>query len=402
MFRAKSKQQVILEAISSLAAKSAITQLSPGGKARAIIEAVGQVVGSISADASDGIMQTLLTDASGATLDLIAESYGVQRLQSVPPRIEDADGNLRFYVRRGTFGGINGGQNITINRGTQIRSDTDNSGVYFIQRDNITLSAANSEAFFSADQVGQYLGASIGPSTLTKHNFVGYVDSAFGALLVTNDKGVAGRPLESDANLRFRIRSQMTAGATGNATAIRNAALTVPGVANIRILENRAGLGTFDVVVYGISPTVTDSILQAVQGRVDPVTAMGCRAIVVPPRLVGVSLTTSIKFTPSATQSDKNQTLIAIEASVRDYVNSLLPGQQLSINVLAQRILSVSDAIIDIGIPGKPFAELLLWKQNGPNSRRFSRNLESNYLVQEDEDLVVEPFLALPITLTEG
>ena len=137
MFRAKSKQQVILEAISSLAAKSAITQLSPGGKARAIIEALGQVVGNIGADTSDGIMQTLLTDASGATLDLIAESYGIQRLQSVPPRIEGEDGNLRFYVRRGTFGDINAGQNITINRGTQIRSNTDNSGVYFIQRDNL-------------------------------------------------------------------------------------------------------------------------------------------------------------------------------------------------------------------------------------------------------------------------
>jgi uncharacterized phage protein gp47/JayE len=402
MFRAKSKQQVILEAISSLAAKSAITQLSPGGKARAIIEALGQVVGNISADASDGIMQTLLTDAAGSTLDLIAESYGVQRLSSVPPRIEDVDGNLRFYVRRGTFGDINGGQNITINRGTQIRSDSDNSGVYFIQRDDLVLNASDSETFFAADQVGTYLGSSIAPGTLTKHNFVGYADAAFAGLLISNDRGVAGRPIESDSNLRFRVRSQLTANATGNATAVRIAALAVPGVADIRILPNRAGLGTFDVVVYGISPSVSDSILTSVQARVDVVTAMGCRAIVVPPRLVGLSLTTSIRFAPGTPQSDKNQILITIESSVRDYVNNLLPGQQLSVNVLAQRVLSVSNSIVDIGTPGKPFAELLLWKQNGPNSQRFSRDLVSNYLVQEDEDLVVEPFIALPITLTEG
>ena len=55
MFRAKSKSQAMLEAVNSLAAKSSITQLSPGGKARAIIEAVGQIIGGISSDTSDGI-----------------------------------------------------------------------------------------------------------------------------------------------------------------------------------------------------------------------------------------------------------------------------------------------------------------------------------------------------------
>jgi len=402
MFRAKSKQQAVLEGINSLAARSSISNLSPGGKARAIIEVMGQVIGSISSDASAGIMQTLLTDASGATLDLIAESYGIQRLRSVPPRIEDGDRNLKYYVRRGTFGDINGGQSITIKAGTQIRSDTDNSGVYFIQREEITLSSSASEAYFSADQVGLYLGASIGSGALTIHNFVGYANSAFGGLLVTNSKGVAGRPEESDANLRFRIRTQMTAGATGNATAIRNAALAVPGVADIRILENRAGLGTFDVVVFGISPSVGDSTLQEVQARVDQVVAMGCRAVVVAPRLVGISLTTGIRFKVGTPQSTKNQAVSSIENVVRSYISDLLPGQEFSINSLAQRIISASDSIADIGTPGEPFSELLIWKQNGPNSTRFSRDLKANYLIQEDEDLAVEPFIELPIRFTEG
>ena len=402
MFRAKSKQQAILEGINGLAQKSSISNLSPGGKARAIIEVLGQVIGGISSDASAGIMQTLLTDASGTTLDLIAEAYGIQRLRSVPPRIEGGDRNLKYYVRRGVFGDINAGQNIVVKAGAQIRSDTDNSGVYFIQREDVTLNASASEVYFSADQVGVYLGNSIGSGALTIHNFVGYADSAFNGLLVTNDKGVAGRPEESDANLRFRIRTQMTAGATGNATAIRNAALAVPGVADVRILENRAGLGTFDVVVFGISPSVGDSTLQEVQARVDQVVAMGCRAIVVAPRLVGISLTTNIRFKQGTPQSTKNQTAVSIEDVVRGYISDLLPGQEFSINSLAQRIISTSDSIIDIGAPGDPFGELLIWKQNGPNSTRFSRDLKANYLIQEDEDLVIEPFIELPIRLTEG
>lgn len=402
MYRAKTKNQVIIEAVNSLATKSSITQLSPGGKARAMIEAIASVVGSMSADTSDGIMQTLLTDATGVTLDLIAESYGIQRLQPVPPRIESGDQSLKYYVRRGTFGDINGGNDIIIPAGTQIRSATDNAVIYFVQRETIQLSASESEAFFSADQVGQNFGSSVAPGTLIKHNYGGYADANFNALLVTNDRGVSGRPPESDGNLRFRIRSQITAGATGNATAVRIAALAVPGVADIRILGNRAGLGTFDVVVYGINPDVSDSVLLQVQSRIDRVTAMGSRAIAVPPRLVGISLATDIRFRPGTTQADKNKTFAQIEDTIRRYVNDLLPGQLLTINGLALRILSVSDLIIDIGTPGTPFAELLIWRQNGPNSQRFSRTLESNYRIQEDEDLLIEPFVELPVRLTEA
>ena len=145
MFRAKTKEQAVLEALNNLAAKSSITQLNPGGKARAVLEAIGQFVGDLSADTSDGIMQTLINDATGPTLDLIAEGYGLQRLAAVPPQVESTDSSLKYYVRRGTFGDINAGNNISIPKGAQIRSDSDTAGVYFVQRDDITLSAGDSE-----------------------------------------------------------------------------------------------------------------------------------------------------------------------------------------------------------------------------------------------------------------
>jgi uncharacterized phage protein gp47/JayE len=402
MFRAKLKKQIVLEAINTLANNSSITQLSPGGKARAIIEAVGQIVGNVSADTSDGIMQTLLTDASGATLDLIAESYGIQRLTAVAPKVESRDSSLRYYVRRGTFGDLNNGADITIPKGTQIRSDTSNASIYLIQRENLVLSGAGNTAYFAADQVGTSAGLTVAPNTLTRHNFVGYTNAAFRGLLVTNDKGVAGRPPESDANLRFRIRSQITSSSTANASSIRIAALSVPGVADARILENRAGLGTFDVVVYGISPSVPVSVIQAVQSRIDQVTALGCRGIAVSPRLVGVSVATSIKFRANTPQSDKNAIITDIDTAIRDYITNLLPGQELVINSLVQRILGTSSQILDIGTPGNPLLELFVWRQNGPNSRRYSRKLELNYRIQDDEDLVVEPFIENPISIIEG
>lgn len=402
MFRAKSKRESVIEAVNSVVANSSLSLFTPGSKARALIEAVGEVVGNIGTDTSDGVFQSLLSEASGPTLDLIAESYGLQRLPAVAPKIESLDNNLRYYVRTGTFGDINGGSAITVPAGTKIRADSEGTSIFYIQRTAVTLPAGSSEVFFAADQFNSRANTNVAPGTLTRHNFTGYADSAFNSLLVTNDKGVAGRSRETDSNLRFRVRSVLTNSATANITAVRIAALKVPGVADVRILPNRAGLGTFDVIVFGISPTVAPGMLADVQANVDRVMAMGSRGIAVAANLLGISLRARIRFRDATPQGEKNAAFVAATERIRQYVDDLLPGQELSINALMNQILTSADSILDIGTPGDPFEELLIWRQTSPTSTRFSRNLEANRRIKSDEDLVIEPFMRQPILLLEA
>jgi len=48
-------------------------------------------------------------ETSGDSLDLLGEIYGVPRLGQSSVQSDLADRNFEFYVRRGTFGNINGG-----------------------------------------------------------------------------------------------------------------------------------------------------------------------------------------------------------------------------------------------------------------------------------------------------
>lgn len=404
MFRTKSKDELIANAISQMMSESSITQMAPGSKARAIIEALGTVIGDVSSDLALGTLSTFLPNASGPTLDLVADTFGIQRLSEIPATIVASDQNLKYYVRTGTFGNINGGAAITIPAGTEIKigGSSGQTDALFIQKDSITLPSSASEYYFSADQLGKVLSRGVGPSSLTRHNFTGYLDSPFQSLLVTNTKGVAGRSRESDNNLRFRITQALTSNATANLVAIRLAALSVPGVSDIKISEFRSGMGTFDVIVYGISPIVSSSLLQLVQNQIDRYQAAGTRGIAVQPRLVGVSLKIRLTFADKAIASDKNSASQLVKNAIREYILNLEAEQEFIINDLVGLILTAHPLITDVGSPNKPIDEIFLWKPSYDGINRFSRKLISNYLIKDDEELVVEPFLSTPIEVLEA
>src|SRR5208282_2940631 len=88
---------------------SGITQLSPGGKARAICDIVGDVMGTVEVDVYNMISQSLLPYATGSNLDLIGAIFGVPRLPQSNAIVIADDDNFEFYVRTGTFGAINSG-----------------------------------------------------------------------------------------------------------------------------------------------------------------------------------------------------------------------------------------------------------------------------------------------------
>lgn len=403
MYIAKNRSQIINETLNYLVSQTSIQNVSPGSKTRALIEALGIVAGNTSQDISDGLFQSFLTEATGLSLDFIAESYGIQRLPARPARADASDKIFRYYVRGTTFGDINNGNDIYIPAGTQIEPVVGDPSTYFIQREDVVLSAGDSEYYFAADQAGSVFANSISPGALIRHNFTGYTDSPFNSLLVMNEKGLSGRPRESDDNLRFRVRQSLSTAAGANAAAIRIAGLQVPGVSDIKILNSRAGLGTFDVVVFGIDPVVSDGVIRAVQTRIDSATAVGSKAIAVAPRLVGISLNTTIKFVDGITQGEKNAAMNSARQAIRSYVLGLNSGNSFVINSLMNAIVSASANITSIGAPREPFAQLLLWKSStSANENRFSRRLTTDYLIQDDEELVVEPFVANPITLTEA
>jgi uncharacterized phage protein gp47/JayE len=404
MFKTKQKQDIIRTAIADLASNSAIANLSPGSKARLVVEAVGEVIGAVATDLSLGMINTVLPNATGATLDLIADMVGIQRLPEIRARVETSDQNFKYYVKTGTFGDINSGNAFTIPAGTEIRtgSQRGRADATMIQRAAVTLPAGDSEAFFSADQIGQVRLRGIAAGALSRHDYIGYTDSDFQSLLVTNVKGIAGRPVESDQNLRFRIANRMQSAAEANLTSIRLNSLLVPGVSDVKIVPNKSGIGSYDVVVFGTSQVVADNVIQQVQDQIDRHQAVGTRGIAVGPRLVGLTMRIRLRFKDEAKAGEKNAAANAARQAIREFITDIRPGGRFIMNSLVRVVLGAHPMILDLGDPDDPFDQILVWRSTLTGDARFSRNLRQNLSVRNDEELLIEYSVDNPIELIEA
>ena len=190
--------------ILSALAQSGITNLAPGGKARAFADIVAAQLGTIDSSQFVNISATLLPFATGDSLDLIGQIFGVTRIQRQDAYSDSSDNNFQFYVRTGTFGDLNSGNDIQVPANIQIYTAAPNGPIYLT--DAVTLLAGNSVQSFSATSV--YTGSSGNTATgvFSQSNFTNYTQAATGGLLVTNNFGViGGRDVEDDASYQYRI-----------------------------------------------------------------------------------------------------------------------------------------------------------------------------------------------------
>ena len=242
-----------------------IRQLAPGGKARAFADIVGDRLGQSEQRQFQNLAHTLIPFATGDSLDLLGEVYGVARIGQSSVQADLSDQNFKFYVRRGTFGDINGGNDIEIPQDTRIFTGDPNGPVYLA--DAVTLAAGDSQEFFSARSLLDGSAGNTPAGVFDRHNFTNYADSRFGTLLVTNAFGlVGGRETETDDDYRFRLNLKIQSSAGANEAALRFELLQIPGIQDL-VFERQAG--AFIVYVYGISPNVSPGLLENVQDRIN-------------------------------------------------------------------------------------------------------------------------------------
>jgi hypothetical protein len=376
-------------------AQTAITQLSPGGKARAFSDIVGAQLGQLELNEFTNLSQTLLPYATSDSLDFIGQIYGVPRLPQQNATVAASDDNIEFYVRTGTFGSINNGQNINIPAGVQITTLAAGGPIWIT--DAVTLPAGDSSMYVSATPYYAGAGGNAAANTLNACNFTGYADSTYGSLLVTNNFGiVSGQNEESDDDYRYRINLKITGMAGANQAALTFQILQVPGIQNVVFVPLA---GTYQVYVYAITTNTSDSLLQNVQQVLDTYSAYPLIGTAIAPDLVGISLDTTVTFVVGASLDDQNTALANATSAAESYIDNLKIGQEFVINAIADAIMSADPNILDIGSPNQPLNDIFIWRARSDGTR-YSQYLVSDYTPATGERIVVEPSIPNPINIT--
>lgn len=335
-----------------------ITNMNPGSTARAIVDAVASRFAELY-DSMDAYNKAAyLSTATGPYLDYLGELYGVTRYQST--RAYSGSNNFKFYidpisgqtitslkslVLKDT--GINM-DNIIIVQGTTVSQPGD-SGISYSTTEAAILSDGGVYTPIIAESSGKSYGVSA--NTLVKHNIATNqweLYSIANYILCTNDSAIqTGWDYESDANYRQRIMDARSGWQAGNIIAIRNAAMSVPGVVDVIINQHSQGVGTFDLIIISAYPIMDDHILAAVNEAVSSVVAAGTKFNINTSEYLAIELKLKLYYQPSANAEVQNTISRNVRKAVIDYTNNLGVGGEWIVNEVIQRVMDVSDLIKD-------------------------------------------------------
>ncbi len=396
---------ILDSALRQLTNQTNITQLAPGAKARALMEIVSRQLSEQYQIFDANLALAFLSTARDVTLDLLGEIVGLERLPPITAGTVLGSANVVFYTEASNFGAINNSADITIPKGTRVWTTpsaigADDAIIFYVAQETVLPASADEQAVpTEAGQQGDIYN--VGQETLTNHEYNGYADALSGTLLVRNKAAITnGRDLESDADFRYRVSKQVTASERANETAIRLAALSVPGVADVETVAHVRGLGTYGAYIKSLDARVSDDLVSSVQQSIDLVQSYGNRGFSLKPREIGVEMELTLTFRETMTTRDRTDISRTVVGVVYDYVNNLDIGEDFIVNEVVQRVMQVDDRIKNVGTANQPIDDLKIWKTSRTADNRVRYTLPGDYTAYFDEKVLIEYSLESPVRVS--
>jgi uncharacterized phage protein gp47/JayE len=323
-----------------------ITATYPGAIARAFAESVAIEVGDLYDALKFAINQTSIATASGKSLDLIGELYGVRRsIISPEAEQERASYNIEFYISAPSP------SNITIPQDTLIFNDV----TEFAERQyqyklvgSVTIVAGTTRAYGRIQPTFTSQDFTATKNSLTRHNFV----STDGTIIYcSNPKEVYAMPgMEGDDNYRRRISMSIKERSYGTAESLRLNALAVAGVRDVRIRESSYGLGSCDIIVVPDSQSVDPLFVQSLVENLSGKKPVGIKLNIRIAERVPISVVASIVLPQGLSATAITAIETQANTFIKKYLNSFTIGGTLAFPEIEMAIRSSSDFIRSVNL----------------------------------------------------
>lgn len=324
-----------------------ITMLSPGGIARSLVESANRAADQVFTALDANLAGAYLSQATGPRLDLLGEMFGVRRRSSTTALVSQSDNAIRFYVATGTLydrlpDPTNRNRGL-LPAGTQVYN-SDSSIVYSVVEDTYFPRAAK-EVFVAARASVTGPSHNVGAFVLTRHNL------GDPSVKVTNPTSIqTALAPETDAELRLRISQLVLARQGGNETAVRLAVLSAPGVADVRIVPNFVGAGSFDVMVIPVGNRVSVETILVANSNLQQVVPLGMFYRVREPDYLRFSLVVSLRYNTKVFEAARDLVRVNAERAILDYFGSISLGGEMVVTALGAAIKNSDPGIDDYSI----------------------------------------------------
>jgi uncharacterized phage protein gp47/JayE len=342
----KSRQQVLSKIMTALERNAGISATYTGSVSRALAEAMAIEISDLYEAIRFSVEQTSLSTASGRSLDLIGDLYGVfRRSASEDLQQERASFNIEFFVSSPI------GSNIIVPKDTLVFNDVtdfNNTQYQYKLVESVTIFAGTTRAYGRVVPNFTTNDFTASRATLTRHNYL----SSDGTLVYcTNPKEVYSMiNMETDDTYRRRIAKAVKATSYGTTESLRLRALSVPGVKDVRVRESSYGLGSCDVIVVPESQRITTNLVNNLFTALNSIKPVGIKLNITMAERVPVNVAISIVL-PAGLNS---ATIAGIENQAKlflnRYLNSKTIGDSISYGDIESQVRLASDFIKSVSI----------------------------------------------------
>lgn len=384
-FFERTTESIVASSLDKLSRRTNITRLSPGGKTRVLLDIMSEEQGDQHLTFDENLMQVFIKFADNRFLDFIGDMWNLPRREATHTSAEG--NNMMFYVSSGTFGDINGGSSILIEQGSTVSTvaATDSiitpgietqSVIEYVTTEDVT--ATNTSSFVYVPVRAKIEGSSsiVPRNVLLEHDVTNYLQSGSNTLKCTNRYAISnGEERESKESYRYRLANSFKARQMAIPIAIRIAALSVPGVSDVKEVICEQGPGTYSLYILSRTPTTSPLLLEEVARVVSQVTGQGNRPYVLGPQPLGVEFVCAVNWSSRATSEDITRGYILMRNALEDKFSRIAMGDKVIFAEIRDLLLSTSTYAISVGqaIPNK-FEEIYVYRKN-PQTGGTTRSL---------------------------
>ena len=330
--------ELVHTALSYLETNTDITNTNIGGITRSLIEVINRNVADYYDVLDINMAMSFLSTAEGYFLDMFGEMFNMPRTRSAKATASSVDNVQRFYVTSGTLGDKIPGLQITA--GTAVM--TSDRSILFRTTSSVSFAGSATQVYVSIESDDTGSKYNVGKNSLT------VTDLGIDGVFTVNDVPIiSGTDTESDANYRYRLSNATLASEKANEIAIRLAALSVDGVADVIIRKYARGIGSYDVMVIPSEGIATQALISSVQSAIEETQAAGIKGTAIAPTIVPVNLEVKLIFTSDATDAEKETIRANVRTEIEYYIVNIPIGGTFIVNELRQRIMDVSPKIKD-------------------------------------------------------
>lgn len=344
----KEQAEIVVEILDSLQRNAGISAIYPGSIARAFAESIGTEIAQLYSSLSFNLRQSSLATATGMNLDMIGELYGISRKTiSDASAIERQSFNIEFIISKPHSA------DVIIPKGTYVYTDVDAFSArqyrYKLNGD-VLLSAGTTRAYGLVIPDFSDNSYTAAVNSLTKHNFIAppgvivYCNNPKEVYAIVNS--------ESDDNYRRRIVASLKTQAVGSVESVRFAALTVPGVRDVRIRESSYGVGSCDVIIIPEGGSNIKQIPELVYNSIIAVKPVGVRFNVRLAEKIGINVAFTVNLPTGTSSGMANGVQNQAALFVRRYLNSLSVGDTISLSEIERQARLASDLVRQVTITG--------------------------------------------------